>query len=104
VLEHTVFVGHDSGISHLAAAAGANCILLFGPSNPDVWAPRNKNVQVLNAPSGNVSDLEIEWVEAAVAAAVSRCFNENAHDRLVTISDHTCDAKLRQVSRPGVTP
>jgi heptosyltransferase-2 len=80
VLEHTVFVGHDSGISHLAAAAGANCILLFGPTNPDVWAPRNKNVQVLNAPSGNVSDLEIESVEAAVAAAASRCFNENAHD------------------------
>jgi ADP-heptose:LPS heptosyltransferase len=71
VLEHTVFVGHDSGISHLAAAAGAKCILLFGPTNPDVWAPRNENVQVLRAQSGNISDLEIESVEAAVAAAVS---------------------------------
>src|SRR6266404_7596248 len=30
VLERSIFIGHDSGISHLAAAAGANCILLFG--------------------------------------------------------------------------
>jgi heptosyltransferase-2 len=33
------FIGHDSGISHLAAAADAPCILLFGPTNPAVWAP-----------------------------------------------------------------
>ena len=41
LLEHSIFVGHDSGISHLAAAVGANCILLFGPTNPDIWAPKN---------------------------------------------------------------
>jgi heptosyltransferase-2 len=72
-LKQTVFVGHDSGISHLAAAAGANCILLFGPTDPDIWAPRNENVQVLRSQSGNVNDLEVESVEAAVAAALSCC-------------------------------
>jgi heptosyltransferase III len=70
VLEHTIFVGHDSGISHLAAAAGANCILLFGPTDPNVWAPRNENVRVLRAQSGRVDDLRIETVEAAVVAAL----------------------------------
>ena len=49
VLEETIFLGHDSGVSHLAAAANANCILLFGPSDPNVWAPRNENVRVLRA-------------------------------------------------------
>ncbi len=88
ILEDAVFVGHDSGISHLAAAAGAKCILLFGPTNPEVWAPRNENVQVLRAQSGNLRDLEIESVEAVVAAAVSRCFNQNARDRSATISNH----------------
>jgi heptosyltransferase III len=88
VLEHTIFVGHDSGISHLAAAAGANCIFLFGPTDPSVWAPRNENVQALRAQSGNLSDLEIESVEAAVTAALSRSFNENARNRSATISDH----------------
>ena len=70
VLERSIFIGHDSGISHLAAAAGANCILLFGPTNPNVWAPRNKNVRVLVAPSGRLSVLEITRVEAAITAAL----------------------------------
>jgi heptosyltransferase-2 len=70
VLEHAIFIGHDSGISHLAAAAGANCILLFGPTNPDIWAPKNENVRVLRAPSGKLNDLQIETVEAALAAAL----------------------------------
>jgi heptosyltransferase III len=70
VLERSIFVGHDSGISHLAAAAGANCILLFGPTDPDVWAPANDNVQILGAPNGRLDDLRIETVEAALAAAL----------------------------------
>jgi heptosyltransferase-3 len=73
VLERSIFMGHDSGISHLAAAAGADCMLLFGATNPDVWAPRNRNVQVLRAESGNVSDVEIRPVEAALAAALRGC-------------------------------
>jgi len=64
ILEHAIFIGHDSGISHLAAAAGANCILLFGPTDPDVWAPANDNVRVLRSPTGRLSDLEIDFVKA----------------------------------------
>ena len=71
VLEHSIFIGHDSGISHLAAAAGANCILLFGPTDPNVWAPRNKNVRVLRAPAGRLSNLEIAPVAAAVVSAMA---------------------------------
>jgi heptosyltransferase-2 len=71
VLERSIFIGHDSGISHVAAAAGANCLLLFGPTDPDVWAPRNKNVQILRAQSGKLRDLGIEPVKIAVEAAVS---------------------------------
>jgi heptosyltransferase-3 len=70
VLERSIFIGHDSGISHLAAAAGANCILLFGPTDPDVWAPKNENVRVLRPPSGKLDDLRIETVEAALAPAL----------------------------------
>ena len=70
VLEHSIFIGHDSGISHLAAAAGANSILLFGPTDPGVWAPRNKNVQVLRARNGKVNDLEIALVQAALTRAL----------------------------------
>lgn len=42
-----VYVGNDSGITHLAAAVGTPVLALFGPSDPDVWAPRGPNVQVV---------------------------------------------------------
>ena len=71
MLEHSIFIGHDSGISHLAAAARANCVLLFGPTDPNVWAPRNKNVRVLRAPAGRLSNLEIAPVAAAVVSAMA---------------------------------
>jgi heptosyltransferase-3 len=67
VLERSTFIGHDSGISHLAAAAGANCILLFGPTDPDVWAPMNENVRVLRPPSGRLDDLKTRTIEEALA-------------------------------------
>ena len=70
VLERSIFIGHDSGISNLAAASGATCVLMFGPMDPDVWAPRNKNVQILRARSGKLRDLGIRDVEASVAAAL----------------------------------
>jgi len=70
VLEETTFLGHDSGVSHLAAAAGANCILLFGPSDPSVWAPRNEKVRVLRTESARLSDLGIAPVHAALSAAL----------------------------------
>jgi heptosyltransferase III len=33
------FVGNDSGVSHLAAAAGAKGVAIFGPTSPDRWRP-----------------------------------------------------------------
>jgi hypothetical protein len=44
---------------------------LFGPTDPNVWAPQNKNVRILTAPKGTLDDLQIETVEAALAAALS---------------------------------
>ncbi len=41
-----LYIGNDSGITHLAAAAGTPVLALFGPTNPEVWAPRGPNVRV----------------------------------------------------------
>jgi heptosyltransferase-2 len=60
LLEGSVFVGHDSGISHIAAAVGARCLLLFGPTDPAIWAPANANVTVLRAPEGKMDLLKVE--------------------------------------------
>jgi heptosyltransferase-3 len=78
VLERSIFIGHDSGISHLAAAAGANCLLLFGPTDPNVWAPKNKNVRLLTAQSRRLSDLGIAAVGAALAAVIRSYETKNS--------------------------
>ena len=41
-----VFIGHDSGVTHLAAATGVPTIALFGPTDPARWAPPRDNVTV----------------------------------------------------------
>jgi len=66
VLENTVFVGHDSGISHLAAASGANSILLFGSTDPEICAPLNSNARVIRAPNGDLLELTTDAVRAAL--------------------------------------
>lgn len=58
-----LFLGHDSGISHIAAAVGIPCVLLFGPTDPKVWAPGNTDVRVLQAPTCNISALSLETVQ-----------------------------------------
>jgi len=62
LLEGGVFIGHDSGISHIAAAVGARCLLLFGPTDPAIWAPPNEQVAVLRAPGGEMRLLKVETV------------------------------------------
>lgn len=42
-----VFIGNDSGITHLAAMLGVKTIALFGPTNPDVYRPIGPSVIVL---------------------------------------------------------
>jgi heptosyltransferase-3 len=41
-----LYIGNDSGITHLAAAVGTPVLALFGASDPAVWAPRGANVRV----------------------------------------------------------
>ena len=65
LLDQMLFIGHDSGISHIAAAAGARCLLLFGWTDPAIWAPANSNATVLRAPEGKMADLKVDTVIAA---------------------------------------
>ncbi len=41
-----VYIGNDSGVTHLAAAVGTPVLALFGPTDPLVWAPRGEHVRV----------------------------------------------------------
>jgi len=59
-----MYVGNDSGISHLAAAVGCPTVAVFGPTDPAVWAPRGEHVRVVRGQP---------WpeVEAVVEAALA---------------------------------
>ena len=46
------FVGHDSGISHLAAAVGIPVLALWNKTSEAVWRPRGQKVSVLRNPGG----------------------------------------------------
>lgn len=46
----SVYLGNDSGITHLAAACGAPVVAVFGPTDPAVWAPRGR-VEVVRQPA-----------------------------------------------------
>jgi len=45
------YLGNDSGISHLASAVQVPSVLIFGPTNPDIWAPRGEHVKIVKSNS-----------------------------------------------------
>jgi ADP-heptose:LPS heptosyltransferase len=60
-----VYIGNDSGITHLAAAVGTPVVAIFGPTDPAVWAPRGDRARVV---SGSLADISVERVLNAVAS------------------------------------
>ncbi|HYL73259.1 MAG TPA: glycosyltransferase family 9 protein [Bryobacteraceae bacterium] len=58
-----IYIGNDSGISHLAAAAGAPVVAVFGPTDPAIWAPRGERVRVV---SGKLEEITVEQVLSVV--------------------------------------
>ncbi len=70
LLKKTIFyLGHDSGITHLAAASRSDLpiIALFGPTNPAVWAPPRANVRVLKGRE-TLNDLPVATVLKTAAS------------------------------------
>jgi heptosyltransferase III len=42
-----LYIGNDSGMTHLAALLAVPTVALFGPTDPERWAPRGSHVTVL---------------------------------------------------------
>ncbi len=65
-----LFIGHDSGISHFAAACGVPCVLLFGPTDPAMWAPPAPHVHVIRR-GHEMNAISVEQVQGEVAARLN---------------------------------
>jgi ADP-heptose:LPS heptosyltransferase len=49
VLAHvSLYIGHDSGVTHVAALLGVPTIAIFGPTDRHRWAPRGKHVTIVS--------------------------------------------------------
>lgn len=60
-----VFIGNDSGPAHMAAAFGIPSVVLFGNSNPAIWAPWETESEVIVAPDG-IAKVSVSRVVAAL--------------------------------------
>lgn len=57
----SAFVGHDSGISHLAAAVGLPGVVLWGNTAEEIWRPPHEQVVILKNPGG-IRMIQVEEV------------------------------------------
>ena len=60
------FLGHDSGVSHLAAALGLPGLILWADTAEDIWRPPGANVRVLRYRAG-LTNLPVPTVLEQVA-------------------------------------
>ena len=67
-----LYVGNDSGLMHMAAAAGAPTLGLFGPSRASEYAPAGPQAHWVAAPGPEgeapIADLSVETVARAALA------------------------------------
>jgi ADP-heptose:LPS heptosyltransferase len=61
-----LFLGCDSGMSHLAALCRTPSVVLFGPSDPAVWRPLGKRTTVIVSPDGAMEGIRDDAVFEAV--------------------------------------
>lgn len=60
------FVGNDSGVSHLAGAAGARGAVVFGPTDPARWRPCARTLAAVRASDDAASVTRVERALARV--------------------------------------
>ncbi len=60
------FIGHDSGISHLAAALGLPVLVLWGETVEEIWRPESPRVKIIRTAKG-LNGITAEQVAAELA-------------------------------------
>lgn len=64
-------VCNDTGVMHVAAAAGARTLAVFGLTDPVRWAPRCDNLSVVRSPDGTLAGVTVEAVVEEASGLVA---------------------------------
>ncbi len=91
-------IGVDSGVTHLAAQAGASTLVLFGPSNPQTWQPPN-SVIVRAAPECSPCNYVDHRLGAREGCTARTCMKQITVDQVV----ERAAAVLHGVTPPPVS-
>jgi heptosyltransferase-2 len=62
---------NDSGLLHVAAAAGTSTVGLYGPTDPAETAPLNPMAAMIRSPTRRTEDIPFDEVYAAVLRALA---------------------------------
>ncbi|MEW6439443.1 MAG: glycosyltransferase family 9 protein [bacterium] len=67
-----LYIGNDSGVTHLASCLGVPVVALFGPTDPARWGPRGAAVRILSgsacgAPIGRAAGVDWSYTEGDAA-------------------------------------
>lgn len=63
------YFGCDTGISHLAAALNINVVVLFGPTDPQIWGPRGKCTMIFK--TSDLSSFKMKHVKKAISENIA---------------------------------
>jgi ADP-heptose:LPS heptosyltransferase len=66
-----LFVGNDSGLGHLAAAANTPTVTVFGPGDPQRYHPWHPQARWVQSTTGAVADVSVEAVVEQVLELLS---------------------------------
>ena len=66
-----VYLGNDSGISHLASLCDTKSVVLFGPTDPVLWKPFGRKVTIVSSHDGTMDSIGVDQVFETLEATVS---------------------------------
>ena len=96
-LQHAqLFIGHDSGLSHLATRLGVPSVLLFGPTDPAKWAPRGKHVVVMRNACHCMGKASIDQ------CLDKRCFSISTTEVIAKAEEVLCRMNISASRKPLV--
>lgn len=79
-----IFIGNDSGVSHLSAFIGNPVITIFGPSDPVRWHPIGGNVKIIKADTECQPCFEVERNNCVTCD----CLNDISQKQILTFFNH----------------